>query len=328
MSKTISISSFENVNGLNGTFDEQIAIQNNLLVKNYSVNSDPNSTVQRGIYEFIYAFPQGATVFEEGTEIAFNFISLWNSYYNITGRDRGNYQNNTFSYLWPNGATTDDITVTIPSGYYTYTTLNTWFQSWMIDQGHYLIDGSGNYVFYMEFIYNPTYYVMQLITYAVPDVTTYTQPLNATWALPTAPLSPQVYFKPIYNGQVSNFANLIGFDSSDTTSYGGDTVDVIHSALRTPVFQQISHVNLLCNLLYNPLKIPSSILYTFSLSGTCPGSLLTEEPSSSLVFLPVKPGQYISIVFTLVDQQYRNIALQDPNVIITCTIRKRPKLLD
>jgi hypothetical protein len=401
MSKTISVSSYE------GIFDTQL--QNSLIVGNGSPDPTKNN-----YSKFTYIFPQGAVNFGPDTEIALNFISMWNAYYNITDQEYGaRYNNNYFSYQWPDGANDFDnilpTAVTIPNGYYTFTTLNTWFQSFMIQNNHYLIDANGNYVFFMEWIWNPTYFRYQLITYALPTILgTYTQPSGATWSLPTSNKAPQVQ---IYNPPsdatirffpISNFKQVVGFPANygtqttftgDTTintttltnisintnllaagvavfitgpgiptgtyivsidsptqvtlsnnatlstttgtfyvfrytGYGGKSADFIDTGERTTLFQQVSQVNVLCSLLSNQYKVPSTILYTFSITSVPTGSPISIEPQASLIFLPIIGGQYTSIQFTLVDQEYREIFLEDPNVVINVVFRCRPKLLN
>lgn len=413
--KTVSISSFDGIGGtysgnavVNGqivndisgyqTYDSKsltIQEKNRLIVKDYNWGIDGFAS---GVYQFLYFFPQGAIVFEPGDEIAFNSISLWNAYYNITDETKGGYRNNVFEYFWPvgdfsvtgdttngsdtilnvsdltnivigqrvsgtgipNGSTVSTITspstitisqtatatnngvtlsfhkpriVVIPNGYYDPITLNTWFQAYMIGKQDYLIDSNSNYSFFMEWIWNPTYYRMQLICYAMPSTPNYTDPKTGlAWVPITPAYTPTVILNSTIHDYensktyVSNFYEVIGFLNG---IYGtGTSTDQLYTAVTTSKFKQASNVSILCNLLYNPLKIPSDILYSFSLANSDPGSLLVEEPNSTLVFLPIKPGQYISIVFTLVDQEYRPIKFEDPNITITCTIRKRPKLLE
>jgi hypothetical protein len=192
----------------------------------------------------------------------------------------------------------------------------------MIGQKDYLIDSNGNYVFFIEWIWNPTYIRMQLICYASPASAAYTDPKTG---LAWVPLAPQK--SPIVTLLTTNeFNNIVGFNNG---VYGdGGTSDQIFTGCTPTKFSQAAQCNILCNLLYNPLKVPSDILYTFALSAVESGQLLTVEPSASLVYLPIKPGQYIEIVFTLVDQQYRPIKFENSNIVISCSIRKRPKLLD
>jgi hypothetical protein len=91
-------------------------------------------------------------------------ITLPYSFYNVSSY----YNNRTFSLIFPKGSTTQTISVTLQEGFYTVTDINSYIQQTCIANGAYLIDSTGNYVYYQRLVYNSTYYAVQLLLYSVP----------------------------------------------------------------------------------------------------------------------------------------------------------------
>jgi hypothetical protein len=98
-------------------------------------------------------------------------ISVPYSWRNITSL----YGNNSIKYTF-NGLTR---TLTIPDGFYALTDLYAFIQSIMVSCGDYLINSSGNYVYFLEMAYNIPVYRLQFNSYAV------TYPLATGWSVPS-----------------------------------------------------------------------------------------------------------------------------------------------
>lgn len=100
---------------------------------------------------------------------------MYYSWYNITSSNG----NNSFQVIWPIGAETSTFSITIPNGFYSITDLNSYLQQYYITNGLYLINSSGQYVYYAEFLTNSNYYSVQFNAYSVPTS------LPAGWTQPS-----------------------------------------------------------------------------------------------------------------------------------------------
>ena len=92
---------------------------------------------------FKYNFINGGFLIKD-MEMCVSSITLPYSFYNISSY----YSNQTFSLIFPKGATTQTISITLPEGFYTVPDINSYIQQICLDNGAYLIDSSGNYVYY------------------------------------------------------------------------------------------------------------------------------------------------------------------------------------
>ncbi len=81
-----------------------------------------------------YAFP-GSAAFK-GSKVAVSNIQIYYSWVNISA----SANNNTLSMIFPVGAGTVTVAVTIPDGTYTVADLNSYLQSIMVANGYYLVD--------------------------------------------------------------------------------------------------------------------------------------------------------------------------------------------
>ena len=112
---------------------------------------------------FKYNFIQGGFQVKD-MEMCVSSITLPYSFYNVSSY----YANRTFSLIFPTAATTTTINVTLPEGFYTVTDINSYIQQVCIDYGAYLIDSTGNYVYYQQLVYNKNYYAVRLLLFSVP----------------------------------------------------------------------------------------------------------------------------------------------------------------
>lgn len=126
-----------------------------------STNLDSGSPYNN-VYK--YVFSNGSATFRNA-KISVNNIYLYYSWYSISASQR----NNQFSYIWYSGSgpTATTVSITVPDGFYSISDLNSYLQSVMITNNHYLIDSTGNFVYFIEFEENSTYYSIQLNCYAL-----------------------------------------------------------------------------------------------------------------------------------------------------------------
>jgi hypothetical protein len=108
-----------------------------------------------------YDFINGTFEIAEGSEIMITSLQIPYSWFNITARNN----NNIFRFYWPTASTTyNTFTITLPDGFYTTTSLNAYIQQFCVANGFYLIENSTqNYVYYINVLFNPTYYANQII---------------------------------------------------------------------------------------------------------------------------------------------------------------------
>ena len=149
--------------------------------------------------------------------MAISQITIPYSWYNITS----NYNNNTFTIKWANTGATP-VTFTIPDGLFGVSDLNAYIQQLCITNGWYLVDSSGNNVYYVVLSTNSNYYKVQLLLLAVPIS------LPTGYSLPSAsnggkwPGFPTVATAPTFSFPSSgSIGSLIGFAGG--SSYGGGT---------------------------------------------------------------------------------------------------------
>ena len=123
------------------------------------------NTFGSGNNTFKYDFIQGNFVIPPESEVMVANVQIPYSFYNITQA----YNNNSFQFNFPSGSygfTTS--TINIPDGFYTTTSLNYYLQQWMISNGYYLVNASGQNVYYFTMQYNSYQYGNQLLGYTVP----------------------------------------------------------------------------------------------------------------------------------------------------------------
>lgn len=253
-----------------------------------------------------YNFPLGSVSLKKSS-IALESINIWYSWFNITNA----FNNRIFTFAWPTGTVGYTYyQVTIDEGYYTIESLNAWFQNWMIQNGLYLIDASGNYVYMAEFLPNANYYRCQINLFNV-----FTS-LPSGWVNPANfPFSGNLRPPLITIGDSNNFYKLIGFSPGTYSNYSnlGDLV---------PQMSPISNIIVQSTNLDNKYSNPSSNLHAFSVSNANFGSMLLIEPTE-LVFVDLTDSSVSHIDIRLVDQNYNNLAFQDTANIIKFIIKVR-----
>ena len=155
---------------------------------------------------FKYNFINGGFQVKD-MEMCVSSITLPYSFYNISSY----YNNQTFSLIFPKGATTQTISITLPEGFYTVPDINSYIQQICLDNGAYLIDSTGNYVYYQQLVYNSTYYSVQLLLYPVPTSlpTGYSYASAGTLYTSAANL-PQLIPRNLYWPQVDRLQQLLG----------------------------------------------------------------------------------------------------------------------
>lgn len=274
-----------------------------------------NNVVDNGFNDtYKYNFPVGAVSFKNDA-IAVASVNMYYSFFNITSATTNSqYNNNTFQYIWYTSTGSTTHTVVIPDGYYSVSALNAYLQSVMVENGHFLVDGDGNYVYYLEFLENATYYAIQLNSFAFPTSLPagFSNPNSLTF--PAQASTPQLVIL-----SSSNFKDLIGF-SVGTYPSTRQSSNFTQLSTTTPQMSPVSSVIMTCSLLNNRYAIPSTLLYSFTPAGTTFGDIIAVQPPE-MSFVDIQDGSYTDLTIEFRDQSFNRIAIRDPNLVILLVIK-------
>jgi len=285
-----------------------------LVINNSNVvNTNTNAT-----YE--YKFIGGGFTIDNDMEVMLSSAQIPYSIFNITSA----YNNNKFRLSFPTGALGTSYTnfdITIPDGFYTIEDFNTYMQQFAITNGLYLIDASGNNVYYYAFYVNQSSYSIQILLYTVPRSLPagWSQPAN--WIGYSTHTTDRTPFISIFSSNI--FGNYIGFLPGlypsvlpQTTNYS------VLSNKKPPIASIVNSIIVHCSLVNNPVVSPSDILDAFQIQGATFGQNINYQPSVEK-FVKLTKGSYSSMIITLTDQNNNVIYLNDPNILLTLLFRKK-----
>lgn len=277
-----------------------------------------------------YEFSGGNINLKKGQKLALASLQMYYSTFNITALNG----NNSFSYIWVDGLT---YLVAIPDGFYEIPTLNNYLHFTMVQNGHYLITSTGDFVYLLTLTINPTLYATEVnsfgISAALATTNAWVLPAAPTWVLPTNFILPELVVGKIGLNAALNSANfglVIGFETgyypnaviagvppaqTQTPSYVSDQQFL---STFTPQVSPLSSFILTCSLINNNYAVPNNLIYSFAPQGTI-GQQFTVAPNQ-LVFIDVLPAQYSRFQITFIDQALRPVAIEDPNMIIQLVI--------
>ena len=175
---------------------------------------------------------------------------------------------------------------------------------------------------------------MPIATYVVP--TTYKYPTGATWVVQNNTITPYIFI-PATNIQ-STLGFPTGFYFSGTggasltepviTGVSPDKVQnspkTAITVLQSPNVPQITSLTsylITCTLINNNYSIPNTLLSAFP-----PSSAFAEQfvfSPNQMSFIDCQPGSYGSFTVTLYDQNLRQIAIQDPQIVVLLVLRSK-----
>ena len=266
---------------------------------------------------FKYNFINGGFTCKD-YEMCVSSVTLPYSFYNVSSY----YNNKTLSLKFPTGISTSTYSITLPDGFYTVANINSYIQQVCVDNGAYLIDSSGNYVYFVQLAYNTAYYSVQLLTFLVPNaIGTYTRPSTGLYSLggtglPTTALTPQFIF-----ASTGSIRNIIGFEAGAYPSLAQPSSWNTSSTL-TPVGSTVNSIIMQCSLISNRCTTPSDIIDSMPINDTSFGSNIIYQPSFER-FVTVSDGTFNNFTFSFRDQNLNEIYAKDPNVSITLIIRPK-----
>ena len=273
------------------------------LVLNNS-NVVANSNKSRYQYNFI-----GGNFKTKNARICVSQATVPYAWFNISTQ----WVNQSFIFGWTSGATFTPVTVNIPQGFYSTADLNNFLQQYMISIGAYLLNASGQYVFYAAIVQNQTYYANQLILTLVPTTlpSGFTAPSGFA-GFPTTSVTPQIAF-PASN----SVGSVLGFAPS--SSYGPSASNISQLSTQTPVATNVNSLIIHCNLANNPVTMPSDILDSVPIVDTSFGANINYSPSFEK-WISITDGTYNSLLITLTDENNISLVAQDSNSLFTLVL--------
>jgi hypothetical protein len=260
-----------------------------------------------------YDFINGTFQIAEGSEIMITSLQIPYSWFNITTRNN----NNAFRFYWPTAsATYNTFTITLPDGFYTTTSLNSYIQQFCVANGFYLIENSTqNNLYYINVLFNDTYYANQIILKTVPTVIPagFTAPAN--WAgYPTVSRTPYVEIL-----STNHFGKFLGFTPGN---YGfNSTIAYSGNSNQTPVGSTVNSLVIRCSLVNNNVSAQTDIIDAFAISGQFGRNLNFNNNIEK--WIKLNAGRYSSFTVSIVDQNMNDIEILDSNILINFIIRTR-----
>jgi hypothetical protein len=278
--------------------------------------------------QMVYRFP--SSVQFKKSSIAFVSCSIYYSWFNISST----LSNNVFTYNWINGAgVSTTYTIIIPDGLYEISTLNQYLQFIFIQNGHYLVNASGQNVYYAEFIVNPARYAIQINTFLFPTAlpSGFTNPASV-------PFPPQT-FNPIITlpirineilGYVVNFAtnqNLNNAFVPPTSPYVSKLANGTLSYISTSAPNVQPNNSLLFSMsnIDNAYASPTSILYTL-VPNVNPGEIIVDRPPN-YIWARMIDGTYNELRLIILGNDLQPIQINDPSITIVLAIRDATDLV-
>jgi hypothetical protein len=296
----------------------------------------------------------------ENSMMAVSNFSVPYSWFNITTV----LENNLYYYVWydadststdfPSGAASGGnvFAVSLSDGYYSLTEMNAYLQWIMIKNGHYLVDSNGNYIYFLEIVYNVNKYRFQLNSYPLPST------LPVGWSNPAGvivfdhigaintPVNGYYYCPKMLLPKISLLSNNIftyfGFDDSASllTALSIGNVRILPATTTPPVgFTSIAvlgenapaqtpihSICLTCEkYIDNPLRsnsvhqVSSFVLTTQNINNTFGADI--QNSIFFLNWIPLLKNQEMKkIEFRLIDQDGNDLYLQDNDVSIEIII--------
>ena len=224
--------------------------------------------------------------------------------------------NNSFYYRWTDGSS---VSVVLPNGGYDVSDVNTYLQSVMIKNGHYLINANGSYVYYITMQVNPSLYSTQINFLPLPS----SLPLN--WVNPSSTTTAMNGFAPQFGISSNAFTKWIGFSSAGLYPAASSTGTFSYFSNSCPVINPVSAVTITTNCICTKRgAVPNNILTGFSGGGVTFTSNIFYQPSN-LIFSDMNDGFYQQLIFNINQQDgvtplglidsaiVLNIAIQDKN---------------
>ena len=284
-----------------------------LILNSLNVTGSTNS-------QFRYSFLGGNFVARD-MEMCISSVAMPYAFFNVSTY----YNNQNFSLIFPVGASTYTLSITLEPGFYQVSDINSYIQNKCIAAGLYLINATGQYVYFFTMASNTTYYTTQTLYFPVPTFATYaalgyTLPPTGQWSgtgLPTTANQVPQLVLPSSGG----INTIIGYTAGTypTSSTSATNVSVLGTV--TPVGSTVNSIVARVSFLRNTVTVPSDVLDGWNINATF-GSNITYDPSFEK-WISITDGTYSDFTLQLVDQNLGIIYSNDANVAITLLIRRK-----
>ena len=272
-----------------------------------------------------YNFPNSVLLNDH--QVAVSSISMYYSWNTINSSPLAN---NTFTYTWTYGSSAPvTYTVLIPDGMYEIADINAFLQYTFIMNGHYLINASGQNIYYVEFILAPTRYAVNINTYSVP------LSLPTGWSLPLANTQtgalawnsfPTVTFNPTITIP-ANFNLIVGYTSGfQTLPNLGLLTTLSYFSSIAPQVAPIPSLLITLTNISNSYSSPSSVLY--SVVPNVNFGQVIQSSANEFVWCDFLKGTQNNLTLRFLGNNFSSVNILDSNMTIILLIRKKPKSLE
>ncbi|GMF36455.1 unnamed protein product [Phytophthora lilii] len=283
---------------------------------------DSTNLVQDGYNStWKYSFPGSAADFRD-VVCAVQSISMYNSEYNI---DSFQFQNTTFKIEVPTAATTSIVSVNLSDGIYTYADINRSIQTALVNAGAYLINGSGENVFYLQLSENSVYYAAQFDFSPTPTTLptaggTWTRPSTGLYStggtgLPTTTRVPRLII------DNASFGSVVGLTVGTYPSTSA-TVASAQLSNMIPQIHPTSSYIVRCDLIKNEYVASGDILSAFDRGDAQVGQLISYEPSQ-YAWMNCHNGSRSTITISIYNQNDQKAKFRDTSVSIMLLLRPK-----
>ncbi|GMF27805.1 unnamed protein product [Phytophthora fragariaefolia] len=188
-------------------------------------------------------------------------------------------ENTTFKLEVPTAATTSIISVSLQDGIYSYEDINRSIQTALVNAGAYLIDSTGNNVYYIRVGENSVYYACQVDFSPTPTSLPvgYTRPATGLYfsggsGLPTTTLVPRLI---IDNAE---FGKVLGLTAGTYPSASATVASAQLSNIIPQIHPTSSYI-VRCDLIKNEYVASGDIVSAFDRGDAEIGKLISYKPS-------------------------------------------------
>jgi hypothetical protein len=275
--------------------------------------------------KMIYQFP-GSVEFKDSF-VALSQVSMYYSWFNISAR----YNNNIIQYVWTDATTTTTFDVVIPDGLYEVSRLNELLQFAMIQNGHYLVNGANENVYYLELIVNPSRYAVQINTFLVPTSLPAGFTAPASWVgYAPATFNPQIIL-PAKVNEILGYGVNFTSDANTGNAFVPPANDAYVSKLANGTISYISpnapdiqpNSSILVSLsgIDNKYANPTSVIYSI-VPSVAIGALINEKPPQ-YAWNRLLPGTYNQLRLTILGTNLQPIKINDPAMTFLLVIKDK-----
>jgi len=285
----------------------------------YTLTLNSSNVVGSGNNTYKFNFIAGGFNAKD-CEIAIGSLSIPYSWFNVSSA----YGNNSFSLVIPLSTTQaasgqGTANFVLPNGFYQVSDINQYIQLWLYNNGYYLVNSTGQIIYYISIASNSTYYVINIIFTTVPTT------LPTGWSLPPASIGGWGLGLPTTSKTmqiiipINGVGAVLGLTPGTYPTATGATTTV--SSNITPIGSTVNALLCHCNLINNNLAVPSDILDLIPINTTFGSNINYQPPFSK--FVKVRDGGYSSMSITFTDQNNNTLYANDQNITMTIIIRQK-----